>query len=88
MKSQSTDKLILGHLNINLIQNKFDGLKFVIVNKIGIFLISETKSDDSFRTAQFLIEGFGTPYRHDRNTKRWRTTLVYWRRYVIQTFIM
>ena len=51
MKSQSTDKLILGHLNINPIQNKFDGLKFVIVNRIDIFLISKTKSDDSFRKA-------------------------------------
>ena len=51
MKSQSTDKLVLGHLNINPIQNKFDGLKFVIVNRIDIFLISKTKSDDSFRKA-------------------------------------
>ena len=66
MKSRSPDKLILGHLNINSIRNKFDGLKFVIDNKINIFLISETKLDDWFTTAQFLIEGFGTPYRHDR----------------------
>ena len=35
----------------------------VIGNKIDIFLISKTKLDDSFLTAQFLIEGFGTPYR-------------------------
>ena len=38
MKSYSPDKLTLGHLNINSIRNKFDGLKFVIDNKIGIFL--------------------------------------------------
>ena len=63
MKSQSPDKVILGLLNINSIQNKFDGLKYVIDNKIHIFLISKTKLDDSFLTAQFLIEGFGTPYR-------------------------
>ena len=63
MKSQSPDKVILGLLNINSIQNKFDGLKYVIDNKIDIFLISKTKLDDSFLIAQFLMEGFGTPYR-------------------------
>ena len=54
MKPQLPDKLILGHLNINSIRNKFDGLKIFNDNKIDIFLISETKLDDSFRTAQFL----------------------------------
>ena len=61
MKSQWPDKFNLGYLNINLIRNKFDGLKFVIDNKIDIFLISEAKLDDSFPTVQFLFEGFGTP---------------------------
>ena len=69
MKSQSPDKLILSHLNINSIRNKFDGLKFVIYNKIDIFLISKTKLDDSFPTVQFFIEGFAIPYRHDRSSK-------------------
>ena len=54
MKPQSPDKLILGHLNINSIRNKFDGLKIFNDNKIDIFLISETKLDDLFRTAKFL----------------------------------
>ena len=30
-------------------------------------MISETKIDDSFPATQFLIEGFRTPYRLDRN---------------------
>ena len=34
-----------------------------------IFLISETKLDDSFPTAQVLIKGFSGPYRFDRNSK-------------------
>ena len=50
MKSQSPDKLILGHININSIRNRFDGVEFVIYNKIGTFLISETKLDDLFPT--------------------------------------
>ena len=69
MKSQSPDKLILGQLNINSVRNKFDGLKLVIDNKIDLFLISEAKLDDSFPMEQFLMEGFATLYRHDRNSK-------------------
>ena len=69
MKSQSSDKPILGHLNINSIRNNFEALKFIIGNNIDLFLISETKLDDSFPTAQFLIKGFSAPYRFDRNSK-------------------
>ena len=32
-------------------------------------MISETKLDDSFPSAQFLIKGFSAPYRLDRNSK-------------------
>ena len=39
MKSQLPDKLIFGHLNISSILNRFDGLKFVIDDKIGVFNI-------------------------------------------------
>ena len=68
MKAQSSDKLILGHLNINSIRKNFEALKF-IGNNIDILLISETKLDDSFPSAQFSSEGFSAPYRFDRNSK-------------------
>ena len=76
MKSQLPDKPILALLNINSIRNKLDGLKFDIDNKIDIFLISETKLDDSFPMAQFLIEGFSTTYRREQNSK-WGELLLY-----------
>ena len=60
MKIQSSDKLILGHLNINSIRNKFEALKFIIEQKIYTFMMSEIKLDDSFLTAQFLSKGFST----------------------------
>ena len=63
IKAQSSDKLSLGHLNMNLIRNKYEALKFIIEHKI------ETTLDDSFPTAQFLIKGFSAPYRFDRNSK-------------------
>ena len=75
MKAQSLDKLILDHLNTNSIPNKSEALKFIIGNNIDIFLISETKLDDSFRTVQFLIKGFSVPNRFDRNSKGGRLFL-------------
>ena len=47
IKAQSSDKLILGHLNIRSIRNKFEALKFIIYHNIYIFLISETKLEGS-----------------------------------------
>ena len=41
-------------------------LKEVIGNKINIFLISETKLDDTFVLSQFILEGFTPLYRLDR----------------------
>ena len=57
----------MGHLNINSIPNKFDGIMDIVGKKLDIFLISETKIDDSFPDAQFFYDGYSTPYRRDRS---------------------
>ena len=67
IKIQSPDKLILGHLNINSVRNKFEAL--IIDNNIDLLLIYETKLDDSFPLAQLQMKGFSVPYRYDRNGK-------------------
>ena len=69
IKIQSPDKLILGHLNINSVRNKFEVLTYIIDNNNDLLLISETKLDDSFPTAQFQMKGFSVPYRYGRNGK-------------------
>ena len=66
IKIHSPDKLILGHLNINSVRNKFEALTYIIDNNIDLLLISETKLDDSFPTAQFQTRGFSVPYRYDK----------------------
>ena len=48
MKIHSPDKLILGHLNINSIRNKFDSLIYMPDKNVDIFLISEMKLNDPF----------------------------------------
>ena len=48
----------MGHLNINSIPNKFQGIMDLIGNHLDVFLISETKIDDSFPDSQFYYNGF------------------------------
>ena len=57
----------IAHLNINFLYNKFEGLKLLVQNKIDILVLSETKLDDTYTTNQFMIEGFSSPFRADRN---------------------
>ena len=66
LRLQNTKKIFMGHLNINSIPNKFDGIMDVIKEKLDIFLISETKIDDSFPEAQFFYNGYSLPHRRNR----------------------
>ena len=60
-------KIVIGHLNINSIRNKIDVLSDLIIGNIDIFLITESKIDDTFPTSQFKIFGYHLPYRKDRS---------------------
>ena len=63
---KNPNRLIIAQLNINSLRNKFDSLVRMLHNNLDILLISETKIDSSFSTAQFEIEDH-TTYRLDRN---------------------
>ena len=40
-----------------------------MINKnIDVLMISDTKTDSFFPSAQFYLKGYATPYRLDRNT--------------------
>ena len=39
-----------------------------IKGSIDVLLVSETKIDDSFPNGNFLLDGFSTPYKLDRNS--------------------
>ena len=67
MRKNNSKKIIIAHLNINSIRNKFDFLADIVKDNIDVLMISESKLDDSFPDSQFLIEGFGKPFRLDRN---------------------
>ena len=61
-------RLIMAQLNINSLRHKFDSLVRMLHSNLDILLISETKIDSTFPTAQFQMEGY-TTYRLDRNAK-------------------
>ena len=69
LRLKNVNKLILAHLNINSLRNKFQFLISLIKDNIDVLMISETKLDGSFPTSQFMINGFSAPFRLDRNYK-------------------
>lgn len=67
IRVKNINKILIGHLNINSIRNKFDILVDLVKDKLDIILISETKIDSSFPNSQFEIQGYSPPRRLDRN---------------------
>ena len=61
-------KIVVVHLNINSIRNKFDFLAHQVQGNIDILLmISEIKPDQSFPPGQFLLDGYSVPFRSDKD---------------------
>ena len=67
LRAKNIDRIILGHLNINFVEKKIETLVPLVKDKLDIFLISETKIDESFPPAQFTITGYHNPFRKDRD---------------------
>ena len=76
VRLKNLNKIIVGHLNINSIRNKFDFLAPQVQGIIDILMISETKLDESFPPVQFLLDGYCDPFRFDRDGN-WGGILLY-----------
>ena len=66
-RSQNPNRILIAHLNINSLRNKFEIFRETIRNKFHIFLIFKPKLDFFFPLNEFYINGFTIPYRLDRN---------------------
>ena len=66
MRCNNAKNIIVGHLIVNSLRNKFLSIKELLASNIDIFLLSETKLDDSFPINQFRIEGYWL-FRYDRS---------------------
>ena len=59
--------LIMGHLNVNSIRNKFSAIQDILSRAlVDILSLCETKLDDSFPLAQFSVPNYKC-FREDRN---------------------
>ena len=68
LTTKTSEFIIIRHLNINLIENKFNSLVSLVKDKLDITMVSETKIDGSFPETQFIIESYSKPFRRDRNS--------------------
>ena len=64
---RNINRLIIRQLNINSLSNKYESLVQQITGNIDILMVSETKLDNSFPVSQFLIDGYTSPFRIDRD---------------------
>ena len=55
IRNNNSKKIIIVHLNISSVRNKFDFLADIVKDNIDILMISESKLDDSFLDNQFLL---------------------------------
>ena len=68
IRKRNLNRIVVAHLNINSLRNKFDYLIEQIMGNIYILVISETKLDSSFPAGQFLINDYSEPFRIDRKS--------------------
>ena len=61
LRMKNPQKVMLGHLNINSIPNKFEGIMDLVAKILDIFLILETNIDNSFPDAQLSYKGYPKP---------------------------
>ena len=67
IRAKNLNRIVLAHLNINSLRNKFDIFTNQITGNVDVLIISGTKVDDSFPEGQFKIPGYSSPFRLDRD---------------------
>ena len=69
VKMHNPRNIIISHININSIRNKFQELKLLLeLSLVQILIVSETKIDSTFRDALFYVKGYKM-YRQDNTAK-------------------
>ena len=66
-KFKNMNGITIAQINIDSLRNKFSFLCEAVRGNIDILLVTETKLNSSFPSAQFQMQGYTTPYRLDRN---------------------
>ena len=65
IRTKNPNRIVLAHLNINSLRNKFDLLIDQISGNAHVMVISETKLDNSFPESQFKTPRYSSTFRLD-----------------------
>ena len=79
LRIRNLNKIVTGHLNINWSRIKFDFLAHQGKENIDILIILKI---------HFLLDGYSTPFRFDRNDNGVWYFIIYYRRYTIPILSM
>ena len=63
LRIKNLNSVIISQININFIGNTTGLLSEAVLGDIDILMVSETKTDISFATSQFVIQGFAAAVR-------------------------
>ena len=55
---QNPKNVVIGHLDVNFLRNKFEAVEELVQNKVDICFLSETKIGETFPNQQFMINGY------------------------------
>ena len=69
VRLKNSNKVIIDHININSLRNKFEFLTEMVQDKVDLLMISQTKLDSSFPNAEFYMKSYSKLYSLDRNSK-------------------
>ena len=61
LRLKNLNKVIICHININSLRNKFELLTEMVRDKVDLLMVSETKPDSSFPNAQFYMKSYSKP---------------------------
>ena len=50
--------VVIGHLNVNSLRNKFETVEELVQNKVDICFLSEKNIDETFPNQQFMTNGY------------------------------
>ena len=64
---RNVNGVLTRNLNINSIRHKVDQLKDTVSKYINVFILTETKFDETFLISQFLMDGLSKSSRFDSN---------------------
>ena len=64
---RNVNGVLTRNLNINSIRHKVDQLKDTVLKYINVFILTETKFDETFLISQFLMDDLSKSSRFDSN---------------------